>query len=208
MPGPVDNTRNSNNDAYVPKHNADVKPQDKKTDKESLFSKPQGQYSGSVGSAASGTVSAESSYFMNGTEIGTTNVEIPYTMSGEIPYESAYSGMGLQIGNSARGAEQKPAKEDIVGKFKQLDKDGDLKVSAQEYTDNIVEEYVRNGHQLPTEYGNIAEFIEAKYAEFKNFAGGDVSMNIDEFRNMIEVRLNPPTTNKPQDIPHKTHEGD
>lgn len=78
---------------------------------------------------------------------------------------------------------------DPVTQFKKLDRDGDLKVSAQEYTDNIVEDYVSNGHQLPSEYNNIAEFIDAKYAEFKKFAGKDVSMNIDEFRSMLEARL-------------------
>lgn len=79
--------------------------------------------------------------------------------------------------------------DDPVTQFKKLDKDGDLKVSAQEYTDSIVEEYVSNGHQLPSGYDNIAEFINAKYEEFKKFAGKDVSMNIDEFRAMLEARL-------------------
>ena len=79
--------------------------------------------------------------------------------------------------------------DDPVTQFKKLDKDGDLKVSAQEYTDSIVEEYVSNGHQLPSGYDNIAEFINAKYEEFKKFAGKDVSMNIDEFRAMVEARL-------------------
>lgn len=78
---------------------------------------------------------------------------------------------------------------DPVTRFKQLDKDGDLKVSAQEYTDSIVEEYVNNGHALPSQYDNIADFINDKFKEFKKFAGKDVSMNIDEFRAMLEARL-------------------
>ena len=78
---------------------------------------------------------------------------------------------------------------DPVTRFKQLDKDGDLKVSAQEYTDSIVEDYVSNGHALPSQYDNIADFINDKFKEFKKFAGKDVSMNIDEFRAMVEARL-------------------
>lgn len=79
--------------------------------------------------------------------------------------------------------------DDPVTQFKKLDKDGDLKVSAQEYTDSIVEDYVSNGHALPSQYDNIADFINDKFEEFKKFAGEDVSMNIDEFRAMLEGRL-------------------
>ena len=92
--------------------------------------------------------------------------------------------------------EQKTNEDDPVSQFKKLDRDGDLKVSAQEYTDNIVEEYVKNGHQLPSGYDNIAEFINAKYAEFLQYAGEDASMNIDEFQNMLIGRLT--GTNEPK----------
>ena len=87
-----------------------------------------------------------------------------------------------------------PKTDTTVERFKALDKDGDLKVSAQEYTDDIVAEYMENGGKLPNGYSNIADYINDKFEEFKQFAGDDISMNIDEFRNMVEDRLNRDTT--------------
>lgn len=137
----------------------------------------------------------------NGASAGTTAVAKTGSVSGDV-------GMGIQgftvehtstayeyENGVASGTtiyqyeEQKTNEEDPVSQFKKLDKDEDLKVSAQEYTDNIVEEYVKNGHQLPSQYDNIAEFINDKYQEFLNYAGEDASMNIDEFRNMLIGRL-------------------
>ena len=96
--------------------------------------------------------------------------------------------------------------KDAVEQFKKMDTDGDLKVSAQEYTDNIVNDYVKNGNQLPTKYSNVAEFINDKYKEFKQYAGADVSMNIDEFRNMIIGRLTQGIEKPSGDIPEMTKE--
>ncbi len=97
-----------------------------------------------------------------------------------------------------------PAQEDpVVKNFKSLDKDGDLKVSADEYIKAFVKDCLENGYG--TNIGqNFADLIAEKYADFKKYAGDDVSMNIDEFRSMVEAPLsiveentdNPPTNHR------------
>ena len=98
---------------------------------------------------------------------------------------------GKEVNNEplAEQVSENSQKDAIVENFKALDKDGDLKVSAKEYTDSIVAEYMNSG-ELPAGYDNIADYLNAKFEEFKRFAGDDVSMNIDEFRSMFEARLN------------------
>lgn len=93
-----------------------------------------------------------------------------------------------EVPEEGKAAEKKQA-DGVIERFKALDKDGDLKVSAKEYTDSIVAEYMSSG-ELPAGYDNIADYLDAKFEEFKRFAGDDVSMNIDEFRSMFEARLN------------------
>ena len=135
----------------------------------------------------------------NGASAGTTAVAKTGSVSGDVEmgvqgftveYTSTNYENGVASGTTTyQYGEQKTNEEDPVSQFKKLDKDEDLKVSAQEYTDNIVEEYVKNNHQLPSQYDNIAEFINDKYQEFLQYAGEDASMNIDEFRNMLIGRL-------------------
>ena len=105
---------------------------------------------------------------------------------------------GANRANNLAQADGKKQTDETVDVFKKLDKDGDLKVSAQEYTDNIVAEYMNNGGELPLGYNNIADFIADKFAEFKQFAGDDNSMNIDEFRSMVEARLTGSEASKPE----------
>ena len=144
----------------------------------------------------------------NGASAGTTAVAKTGSVSGDVGMgiqgftvehtSTAYEN-GVASGTTTyQYGEQKTNEEDPVSQFKKLDKDGDLKVSAQEYTDNIVEEYVKNGHQLPSQYDNIAEFINDKYQEFLQYAGEDASMNIDEFRNMLIGRLTSTNASKPE----------
>ncbi len=99
------------------------------------------------------------------------------------------TGKGINNEPLAGQVSENSQKDAIVENFKALDKDGDLKVSAKEYTDSIVAEYMNSG-ELPAGYDNIADYLDAKFEEFKRFAGDDVSMNIDEFRSMFEARLN------------------
>ena len=87
-----------------------------------------------------------------------------------------------------------------VSQFIELDKNCDLKVSANEYIENIMTDYLNNGGQLPGEYADVGEFINAKYAEFKKFAGDDVSMNIDEFKYMLFARASQQRLEKMYDV--------
>lgn len=94
-------------------------------------------------------------------------------------------------------------KDDVVERFKQLDKDGDLKVSADEYINDFIDDCRSNGYGAKPGQ-NFADIIAEKYEEFKKFAGEDVSMNIDEFRNMVEERLNQ-TNTMVDNTPEKAH---
>ena len=144
----------------------------------------------------------------NGASAGTTAVAKTGSVSGDVEmgvqgftveHTSTNYEKGVVSGiTTYQYGEQKTNEEDPVSQFKKLDKDEDLKVSAQEYTDNIVEEYVKNNHQLPSQYDNIAEFINDKYQEFLQYAGEDASMNIDEFRNMLIGRLTNINASKPE----------
>ena len=156
----------------------------------------------------------------NGASAGTTAVAKTGSVSGDVEmgvqgftveHTSTNYENGVASGTTTyQHGEQKTNEEDPVSQFKKLDKDEDLKVSAQEYTDNIVEEYVKNNHQLPSQYDNIAEFINDKYQEFLQYAGEDASMNIDEFRNMLIGRLTNINASKPEQNtpPHNPDETD
>lgn len=187
-----------------------------------------GLASGTVGANATGHASGAVHFqnYANGILEGTVgkpvayqvDVEVDDTASGKVANNnnSDYSNIAnAAIEGGANGAindisskseETKgiDSDKDAVEQFKKMDTDGDLKVSAQEYTDNIVNDYVKNGHQLPTKYSNVAEFINDKYKEFKQYAGEDVSMNIDEFRNMIIGRLTQGIEKPSGDIPEMT----
>ena len=164
---------NSENPANI---RIDFKPQDAANAAGQSVAK--GASTGTAAVGITGSVSGE----ISGIEMGVKGLTIEHKST---DYEN-----GVATGTTTyQYGEQKTNEDDPVSQFKKLDKDGDLKVSAQEYTDNIVEEYVKNGHQLPSGYDNIAEFINAKYTEFLQYAGEDASMNIDEFRNMLIGRL-------------------
>lgn len=122
------------------------------------------------------------------------SVEVPYE------YESDYSTMGLQIGNTTKKLDQKTASDNIVDRFKQLDKDGDLKVSADEYIKDFIQDCWENGYGANPGQ-NFADIIAEKYAEFKRFAGEDVSMNIDEFREMVLAQMPGVVTGHTQQMP-------
>ncbi len=88
----------------------------------------------------------------------------------------------------AHGADSK--KDQTVEDFKRYDRDGDLKVSVQEFMDGLIDEYVKNGKQIPGEYSDVGKYLTNKYEQFLKNAGLDEAMNIDEFRAMVESRLN------------------
>lgn len=93
----------------------------------------------------------------------------------------------------------------VVDRFKQLDRDGDLKVSADEYIKDFIEDCLKNGYgAIPGQ--NFADIINEKYAEFKKYAGDDVSMNIDEFRAMVEARMNEVKNSETQKKPDSKDE--
>ena len=143
------------------------------------------------GASAGTTAVAKTGSVSDDVEMGVQGFTVEHTSTN---YEN-----GVASGTTTyQHGEQKTNEEDPVSQFKKLDKDEDLKVSAQEYTDNIVEEYVKNNHQLPSQYDNIAEFINDKYQEFLQYAGEDASMNIDEFRNMLIGRLTNINASKPE----------
>lgn len=122
------------------------------------------------------------------------SVEVPYE------YESDYSTMGLQIGNTTKQLDQKNTSDNIVDRFKQLDKDGDLKVSADEFIKDFIQDCLENGYGANPGQ-NFADIIAGKYAEFKRFAGEDVSMNIDEFREMVLAQMPGVETGHTQQMP-------
>lgn len=108
--------------------------------------------------------------------------------------------MGLQIGNTTKQLDQKNTSDNIVDRFKQLDKDGDLKVSADEYIKDFIQDCLENGYGANPGQ-NFADIIAEKYAEFKRFAGEDVSMNIDEFREMVLAQMPGVVTGQTQPMP-------
>lgn len=200
MTGPVDNTRNVNNGAYVVKNDAEVKLQGKKADNGSIFGAE--KFTSTVSASGTASLPLINETYENGILTQTETVEIPYTLSVEVPYEyeSDYSTMGLQIGNTTKQLDQKNTSDNIVDRFKQLDKDGDLKVSADEFIKDFIQDCLENGYGANPGQ-NFADIIAGKYAEFKRFAGEDVSMNIDEFREMVLAQMPGVETGHTQQMP-------
>lgn len=118
---------------------------------------------------------------------------------------------GVQAASTGTQAEQSTAalaeafvtsgsSDDPVSQFKEIDKDGDLKITDTEYYLHLVDKYITNnpGLQMPADYNNIGDFITAQFEEFKQFAGEDCSMNIDEFRDMLDAHLEQARKHKEQ----------
>ena len=72
---------------------------------------------------------------------------------------------------------------DNVTLFNNIDTDGNLHIDGTEYYLHLVDKYITQnpGLQMPSEYNNIGDYITAQFEQFKQFAGDDCEMNIDEF---------------------------
>lgn len=111
--------------------------------------------------------------------------------SGQVSGTGSYQGTVTHTvyGNDITVGKNGMPKDDVVERFKLLDKDGDLRVSADEYINDFIDDCRSNGYGAKPGQ-NFANIIAEKYEEFKKFASEDVSMNIDEFRDMVKQRLN------------------
>lgn len=65
--------------------------------------------------------------------------------------------------------------------FKRLDLDGNLKVSKQEFIDDVINNYVNIRDNYGQRPSDIAAYIQERAEAFTKHAGDDESMNIDEY---------------------------
>ena len=79
------------------------------------------------------------------------------------------------------GYQEKSLTEIALEEFKKLDLDGNLKVSEQEFIDNVINNYVTTRDEYGARPTNIADYIQDKAEQFRKHAGDDNSMNIDEY---------------------------
>lgn len=76
---------------------------------------------------------------------------------------------------------EKALKKLVLREFKRLDLDGDLKVSKQEFIDDVINDYVKVRDKYGIIPSNIEDYIKDKAEQFRKHAGDDEPMNIDEY---------------------------